>query len=338
MQSITGFAEIHTDLAQSATPSQQHPSSAETKTGFLEVSLDDGIALKQKASSQPASYTVEASLPACRMCLEDASGEALVAPCSCSGSLQWAHSACVQTWINNKGDKLCEICRQPYKGPYRDPPSKPAPVQAGPAAAALRGATLMPQSLVQMAMSHRSEDGDEHTERDGAQSSAAWCLSAVLLFMSLLLLRQAFEPLSRPSEAPRTAVNAGGQNRHMATVPGAPASPLHLNNMTTTVLLLPLGSAAGPGLTDEQVESSGSLLWVAAKVLMFLVPFLLLLRVVTAMREIRLSRRSSGHTADHSFAAILLNMEAGMRDDQFARTPIQLHPAVAHISTPLLPF
>ena len=36
------------------------------------------------------------------MCLEDASGEALVAPCSCSGSLQWAHSACVQTWINNK--------------------------------------------------------------------------------------------------------------------------------------------------------------------------------------------------------------------------------------------
>ena len=99
----------------------------------------------------------------------------------------------------------------------------------------------------------QAQDGDEHTERDGAQSSAAWCLSAVLLFMSLLLLRQAFEPLSRPSEAPRTAVNAGGQNRHMATVLGAPASPLHLDNMTTTVLLLPLGSAAGPGLTDEQV-------------------------------------------------------------------------------------
>ena len=57
---------------------------------------------------------------------------------------------------------------------------------------------------------------------------------------------------------------------------------------------------------DLQGESSDSLLWVAAKVLMFLVPFLLLLRVVTAMREIRLSRRSSDHTADHSFAAILL--------------------------------
>ena len=57
---------------------------------------------------------------------------------------------------------------------------------------------------------------------------------------------------------------------------------------------------------ELQGESSDSLLWVAAKVLMFLVPFLLLLRVVTAVREIRLSRRSSDHTADHSFAAILL--------------------------------
>ena len=55
-----------------------------------------------------------------------------------------------------------------------------------------------------------------------------------------------------------------------------------------------------------QGKSEDSLLWVAAKVLMFLVPFLLLLRVVMAMREIRLSRRSLDYTADHSFAAILL--------------------------------
>ena len=97
------------------------------------------------------------------------------------------------------------------------------------------------------------QDGDEHTERGGVQSSAAWCLSAVLLFMSLLLLRQAFEPLSRQSEAPRTAMNAGGQNRHIAKVLGAPASPLRLDNMTSTVLMLPSGSAMGPDLKDEQV-------------------------------------------------------------------------------------
>ena len=68
----------------------------------------------------------------------------------------------VHTWCESvsgptQGNKLCEICRQPYKGPYKDPPGKPAPVLTGPAAAALRGATLMPQSLVQLAMSHRSE-------------------------------------------------------------------------------------------------------------------------------------------------------------------------------------
>lgn len=37
--------------------------------------------------------------------------------------------------------------------------------------------------------------GQVESEADeGAQTSAAWCLSAVLLFMSMLLLRQAFEP------------------------------------------------------------------------------------------------------------------------------------------------
>ena len=51
---MTGFAEAHADLAQSAAPSQQDPSYAETKTGFLEVSLDDGIALKQVRTSQGA--------------------------------------------------------------------------------------------------------------------------------------------------------------------------------------------------------------------------------------------------------------------------------------------
>lgn len=37
---------------------------------------------------------------------------------------------------------------------------------------------------------------DQEADRgdEGAHTSAAWCLSAVLLFMSMVLLRQAFEP------------------------------------------------------------------------------------------------------------------------------------------------
>ena len=55
----------------------------------------------------------------------------------------------------------------------------------------------------------------------------------------------------------------------------------------------------------QQEDDSTSLFWVTVRVLMFLLPFLMLLRVVTAMREICLNRNSTGHAADHSFAAIL---------------------------------
>ena len=51
---MTGFAVAQTDLAQSAAPSQHDPSCAETNTGFLEVSLDDAVALKQVRMSQGA--------------------------------------------------------------------------------------------------------------------------------------------------------------------------------------------------------------------------------------------------------------------------------------------
>ena len=55
----------------------------------------------------------------------------------------------------------------------------------------------------------------------------------------------------------------------------------------------------------QQEDDAHSLFWITVKVLMFLVPFLLLLRIVTAMREIRLSRNTSGQTAEHSLSAIL---------------------------------
>ena len=55
----------------------------------------------------------------------------------------------------------------------------------------------------------------------------------------------------------------------------------------------------------QQKAEADSLFWITVKILMFLVPFLLLLRIVTAMREIRLARNGSGHAAEHSLSAIL---------------------------------
>lgn len=96
------------------------------------------------------------------------------------------------------------------------------------------------------------QDDDSDTEQNGAHSSAAWCLSAVLLFMSLLLLRQAFEPLSRQSDAAVPASSVGGLNRHIA----APSSALHgSSNATSSILLLSSGSAMEPNRTDQEVNS-----------------------------------------------------------------------------------
>ena len=36
-------------------------------------------------------------------------------------ALQWAHHACVQRWINEKGGKRCEVCQQPFQGGFQQP-------------------------------------------------------------------------------------------------------------------------------------------------------------------------------------------------------------------------
>ncbi|CAL5222463.1 g4831 [Coccomyxa viridis] len=328
-------AKTVVDIAELVTPSR--PQSPAGAPGNAEVPLRDDCIVKQGTLPCSApSYCPEACPPACRMCLEDASSGYLVAPCSCSGSLQWAHPACIQTWINEKGNKTCEICRQPYKGVYMDPPIKAAPIGS---AAMMRGVALVPHGLVQLSVSQGSEDAEEDVGHSGAHSSAAWCLSAVLLFLSLLLLRQAFVPSNSPNASAAAATALGGQNRHIAK--GLDDAYLQ-SNSSATLILLPLESGLDQTVNESEVQQEDdahTLFWITVKVLMFLVPFLLLLRIVTAMREIRLSRNAPGQTAEHSLSAILWNMEAGMRDDQFARTPLTLHyPGAPHVSTPLLNF
>ena len=53
-----------------------------------------------------------------------------------------------------QGNKLCEICRQPYKGVYKDPPSKAARLGT---AAMMRGVAIVPHGLAQLSMSQESE-------------------------------------------------------------------------------------------------------------------------------------------------------------------------------------
>ena len=52
------------------------------------------------------------TLVQCRICHDEDEDLNMDTPCSCSGTLQYAHRICVQRWCNEKGDTTCEICQQ----------------------------------------------------------------------------------------------------------------------------------------------------------------------------------------------------------------------------------
>lgn len=71
----------------------------------------------------------------CRFCLEEESaddagrGDALVAPCACSGSQRYVHVSCLRRWqraneVNRGKASVCCVCRQPYS----IPPPQPDPL------------------------------------------------------------------------------------------------------------------------------------------------------------------------------------------------------------------
>ncbi|XP_028797309.1 uncharacterized protein LOC114752776 [Neltuma alba] len=58
----------------------------------------------------------------CRICHDEDEDSNMEPPCSCRGSLKYAHRKCVQRWCNEKGDTICEICQQQFKPGYTAPP------------------------------------------------------------------------------------------------------------------------------------------------------------------------------------------------------------------------
>uniref|UniRef100_A0A0D3DIJ2 RING-CH-type domain-containing protein n=2 Tax=Brassica oleracea var. oleracea TaxID=109376 RepID=A0A0D3DIJ2_BRAOL len=54
----------------------------------------------------------------CRICHEEEAESYFEAPCSCSGTLKFAHRDCIQRWCDEKGNTICEICLQEYKPGY----------------------------------------------------------------------------------------------------------------------------------------------------------------------------------------------------------------------------
>lgn len=132
----------------------------------------------------------------CRICQEEDSVTNLESPCACSGSLKYAHRKCVQHWCNEKGDIICEICHQPYQPGYTAPPPRP---QAEETTIDVGGWTISstpldmhdPRLLAIAEAERQFLEADYDDYATSNASGAAFCRSAALILMALLLLRHA---------------------------------------------------------------------------------------------------------------------------------------------------
>lgn len=132
----------------------------------------------------------------CRICQEEDSIKNLEKPCTCNGSLKYAHRACVQRWCNEKGDITCEICHEQYKPGYTAPPR----VQPDETSIDISGdwtitgapLDLRDPRILAVAAAQRRLLEAEYDEYGGTDANgAAFCRSAALILMALLLLRHA---------------------------------------------------------------------------------------------------------------------------------------------------
>eukprot|EP00249_Psilotum_nudum_P006138 c19482_g1_i1 orf=501-1370(+) len=127
----------------------------------------------------------------CRICQEEDDIVNLESPCSCSGTLKYAHRKCVQRWCNEKGDIVCEICHQLYKSGYVAPPPIPIHSDDFPIDIGAQQLDLQDPRIYAMAAEQQYLEAQYGDYEAASASSAACCRSAALILIALLLLRHA---------------------------------------------------------------------------------------------------------------------------------------------------
>uniref|UniRef100_A0A7N0ZV13 RING-CH-type domain-containing protein n=1 Tax=Kalanchoe fedtschenkoi TaxID=63787 RepID=A0A7N0ZV13_KALFE len=133
----------------------------------------------------------------CRICHDEDVDLKMESPCSCRGSLKYAHRRCVQRWCNEKGDTLCEICHQQFKPGYTAPPPL---FQFGGIPMNFRGHWDIsqrdfnnPRLVTMVSTDHNflgiDEEDDEYSA--SASRSLTCCRLVAVIFTCLLILRHA---------------------------------------------------------------------------------------------------------------------------------------------------
>ncbi|KAI9085592.1 hypothetical protein K1719_032435 [Acacia pycnantha] len=128
----------------------------------------------------------------CRICHDEDEDSNMETPCSCSGSLKYAHRKCVQRWCNEKGDIICEICRQQFKPDYTTPPPL---FHYGSSPLNFRGnweisrRDLQNHQFIEMFSANR-DFSDSDTEYSVPPTASLVCFRIVaIIFIALLVLR-----------------------------------------------------------------------------------------------------------------------------------------------------
>ncbi|KAG0454806.1 hypothetical protein HPP92_023756 [Vanilla planifolia] len=128
----------------------------------------------------------------CRICLEEDDDAHMEVPCSCRGSLKYAHRKCVQQWCNEKGDTTCEICLQQFKPGYT---VSSQVFHCGEIPMNFRGRwevyrrEVHNSEIITMVPSDRNFDSDYEYYSLSSSRSAIYCRSIAIISIVLLTLR-----------------------------------------------------------------------------------------------------------------------------------------------------
>ncbi|XP_027348501.1 uncharacterized protein LOC113860074 [Abrus precatorius] len=125
----------------------------------------------------------------CRICQEEDQVKALEAPCSCNGTLKFAHRKCIQRWCNKKGNTICEICNQAFSPNYSLPPVRSNDIME----IDMRQEWGHDTDLhVALASAEHQLLQTEYEDYAVTQTSSIACLRSVtLMLLIILLVRQA---------------------------------------------------------------------------------------------------------------------------------------------------
>ncbi|KAK6266614.1 hypothetical protein QUC31_017451 [Theobroma cacao] len=93
----------------------------QSQQGMSSASKDDMIEFSSHRMDENVGSS-PSKLVECRICHDEDEDLNMEIPCSCRGSLKYAHRKCVQRWCNEKGDTICEICHQQFRPGYTAPP------------------------------------------------------------------------------------------------------------------------------------------------------------------------------------------------------------------------